>query len=446
MKKRLFRFVRFSSSLQTKTTKLAILFLSICSPMLFAQKANQDLKDDSILLDDYIKSKHNSSIIVFDSNNAKQFWIDKSVFCKDNVINIQLEQSNNTSFESVPLKIKLVNVNEAQDCKVELISKNSDVAFSVLNEKKASLSKSSLEEKFIDYNVYSSTFHLEDAKDFSFFIKAMSDSADVLSVKSIVLSFTPNKNGTYLSSPGTLKITKDNLNVYGNTIESVSDSSFSLSFTGTSNLIISKNKIIVEYNTFEVHMKVKNTGDAPVIVNSGFSPYNREGVVLRKSSYPYKGNNKILSVISSTKGSNSIIVDDYPEDWAKNGVIALNAKDDLSDIPNTSFAKERISEIKKNEDGSAEIILISPLSEEIQKGTKIRIHDGSGGYVYTNVQKINPGEEIELESTIKKDDSYLEYSPKAFSRGVYSVTPLIAFGLIGEGAHSVLISDYSISY
>ena len=125
---------------------------------------------------------------------------------------------------------------------------------------------------------------------------------------------------------------------------------------------------------------------------------------------------------------------------------SLNAKDDLSDIPNTSFAKERISEIKKNEDGSAEIILISPLSEEIQKGTKIRIHDGSGGYVYTNVQKINPGEEIELESTIKKDDSYLEYSPKAFSRGVYSVTPLIIFGWTGNSNHSVLISDYSISY
>ena len=167
MKKRLFRFVCFSSSLQAKTIKYAILFLSICSPMLFAQKAKQDVKDDSILLDDYIKSKHNSGIVIFDSSNAKQFWIDKSVYCKDNVINIQLEQAKNASFESVPLKIKLVNVNEAQDCKVDLISETPNVSFSILNEKSATLSKSSLEEKFIDYNVYSSTFHLEDAKDFS---------------------------------------------------------------------------------------------------------------------------------------------------------------------------------------------------------------------------------------------------------------------------------------
>ena len=274
----------------------------------------------------------------------------------------------------------------------------------------------------------------------------MSDNADIVSVKKIVLSFSPNKNGTYLSSPGILKITKDNLNVYGKTIESVSDSSFSLSFTGTSNQILSKNKIIVDYNTFSVHLKVKNTGDAPVIINSGFIPYNKEGVTLLKSFYPYKGNSKILNVISSEKGSNSIIVDAYPEDWAKNGIIALNAKDDLSDIPNTSIVRERISEIKKNEDGSAEIILNSPLSKEIQKGTRIRIHDGSGGYIYTNVQKINPGEEIELESTIKKDDSFIEYSSKAFSKGVYYVTPVIIFGWTGNGNHSVLISDYSISY
>ena len=152
-----------------------------------------------------------------------------------------------------------------------------------------------------------------------------------------------------------------------------------------------------------------------------------------------------MKVVSHSEASNIIKVDSYSE-WSKGCHLALEAKEDMSDIPNNNFAGI-ISEIKKLENGQAEIILSKPLKSKLDEGTKVRIHGLDGAYLYTKIKNLQPGEEQTFTSTIKKDDSFLGFSSKAFSRGVYYVVPIIlSYSADASKDNTVLISNYSISY
>ena len=97
----------------------------------YAQESNKIVqKTDDVLLDEYIASK-GSGIISFDASNIKQFWIDNSVVSRNSSFEIILKSTNNQSFESVPLKIQLANVNEAMDCTIEVIADTEEYFFSV---------------------------------------------------------------------------------------------------------------------------------------------------------------------------------------------------------------------------------------------------------------------------------------------------------------------------
>ena len=174
-----------------KFVGIAILLSSafIC----LAQK-NNTTGSDSGLLDSFIQAKGYKDIVQFSPSNIKQFWIDKSVISKDDLISVILKSSKNANKESVLLPIKLVNVDAAQDCKVEVISSTGDMSFSVLNERSEVLAESNNDDNFINYNISSASFHMYDASDFSFFIKFSSSEHSELRIRRIILSFDNNKD------------------------------------------------------------------------------------------------------------------------------------------------------------------------------------------------------------------------------------------------------------
>ena len=131
---------------------LHLLFAFFASCILFGQNKQIDTISDNNtehLLFQYVQSKGNI-IIPFDSVNIKQFWVDNSVLSRKDSFDILLTQQNTHSFESVPLRIQLANVNETQDCKIEVIANTKDFGFSVLNGRSTVLSTSSKENDFLD--------------------------------------------------------------------------------------------------------------------------------------------------------------------------------------------------------------------------------------------------------------------------------------------------------
>ena len=119
----------------------------------------------------------------------------------------------------------------------------------------------------------------------------------------------------------------------------------------------------------------------------------------------------------------------------------------MSDIPECSFADGTIVDVKEIEDGHAEITLSKPVMKVLEKGTKVRVHGAIGTYIYMNIVKLQPGQEELLSSTIAKDDTFLQYSSKAFSRGVYYAVPIIlSYSSDPNNDNTILITDFSISY
>lgn len=393
-------------------------------------------------LEDYIKSKGYSSCIVFDSANIKQFWFDRSVLCQGGNICVFLDNKTNSGFEGVPLRIKLLNVNESQDCNVDVITDSQDVGFVVMDSNFKVLSKSYAEQPFGQYRVASSLFHLEDTPDYSFCLNFSSRTDDELSIKRIILSFSNNKNSSFLFSPGFLEINRDCFDVFSATLSE--EKAFTLK--GKNSKILSKKLIVVSDKPVETSARVKNIGDKPTHIYVGFIVYTKDKVELRGNNFPYKNLNNVLTVVSSEAGSNSVIVNSYSE-WTKNCYLALNAEEDLYDVPNTTFADGRIVEVKKLSDGKAEITMDKPFKTALETGTKVRIHGVMEGYLYTNNKILQPGEEEVFISSIKKNGSFQQYSSKAFSRGVYSVRPVVlSYSVDANEENTVVISDYTVSY
>ena len=143
--------------------------LVLCSLVLSAQIEKQNNDFDIELLNKYVQENTTNSI-VFDQSNIKQFWIDNSVVSLKDSFVIMLKETNTRNNNSGPLKIQLANVNETQDCKVEVIADTKDFAFTIMDNQSKTISTSSVEDPFIDYNVVSSTFHVEDTQNTTFYI------------------------------------------------------------------------------------------------------------------------------------------------------------------------------------------------------------------------------------------------------------------------------------
>ena len=406
-------------------------------------KETSVLKKDDDLLDQFIKANNYSPYIVFDASNIKMFWVDKSVLAKDGLINIILSQTKKGGnlFTSVPLIIQLANVNEAMDCKISVVSDNSDLSFSISDSKNELISQSNNKQDFLNYNIISSLVHLENTQGKSFKITFQSETAEIIKIKAIVMSFEKNKKSIFLSSPGTLNITKDNSVLTDAKL--IDDGSFTVS--GKSGTITSRESIFVGNNTFTVSVKIKNTGGTPARINIGYIPYSTDHVRLSNNIFPYKGINKVLKVVECDPSNNTIIVDSYTE-WAENCYVERDPNVNLSNIKTVKFLRGRVKEVKKRADGTAEIILTKPVDESLKPGDFIRINATSGSAMNIIGKVLQPGQEEVFTSTVKVDEELEEYSNKAFLKYFYFVKPMIRFAPRDGEENMILISDFNITY
>ena len=191
----------------------------------------------------------------------------------------------------------------------------------------------------------------------------------------------------------------------------------------------------------------KNTGDVPARIYVGYRIFAKDNTPLDNRNYPFNRDaNEVLNVVLAEEGSKTILVDSYPK-WTKNCYIGLNAKEDLSDLPNKELNTGKVVDIKKNDENRVEIEIDKPLNQSLEKGTKIRIHGQGGGFLYVTMQVLKPGEEETYTSEIKLDNQSFVYSAKGFPKGTYCIQPiLLSYSTDLSIENSVLISDYEISF
>lgn len=423
---------------------LSCILLAAQNTPLQPQPAASDPSAGKMTPDDYVNAKGDASRIVFDASNIKRFWSDGSVLCQDGTILVFLDRKTANGFEGVPLKIQLLNVDESMDCKVEILAGSQDAAFEITDEKSKVLSRSSAEQPFGRYHVASAAFHCESVPDHSFFLKFSSKKQDEIPIEKIVLSFSNNKDSSFLSSPGVLVLDRNAINANVALSPSAGGNAFELK--GKQSKIMSNRSILVSDKPLVTSVTVENVGSKPTRVYVGFAVYTKNRTELRGKNYPYKNVNKVLTVVSSEAGSDKLIVDSYSE-WTENCYLALHAEEDLFDVPNTTLANGKIVEVKKLDNGTAEITMDKPLGTALEPGTKVRIHGGPGGYLYTSNKILQPGEKEVFTSSIKKDNAFFQFSNKAFSRGVYSVKPLLlSYSVDANDENTVVISDFTVSY
>ncbi len=404
---------------------------------IFAQSNN-----DNEIINQFIAARGYPQTIVFSPENIRQFWIDKSVSSQNGEIIILLNNRNN-SFESVPLKVQLANVDEAMDCKVDVISAEKDFSFSILNAENKNISSSVPEDDFINYSIASAMFHLEDALDFSFKLQFSSAKKDILPIKKIILSFGDNKQTSYLKSPGKVIISKENL-MSPEKIDFNQDGAFTKK--GIYNNIFSNCFIYVRNNTLTYSVKVANIGDTAVTVYAGYKLFAKGGIALDGKNFPFNNLNKTAKIVSAKKGSTSIVIDTFLE-GTKDCFLSLDAKDDLSDIPSFSFANGKIVSIKQLDNEQAEITMSEPLKYDIKEGTTCRINARSGSQFYLQTKILQPGETGELSFEVKLDQSHHFYTGSKIPSGVYYVQPILySHSQDTNKENTVQISDFSVSY
>ena len=425
--------------MMNKTNLLLVLFIMLLFESIIGFADDQT---DEKLINDFIKSRGYTSTIVFDASNIKQFWVDNSVISKDGLIQI-FGKPNNQLIESGPMRIQLANVNETMDCKIDVLTKDNETKFSIiniLNGKNKTLSTSSPEQDFIDYHIISSTFHLEDISNNIFFV-AFSSNKNI-AIKKIVLSFSKNQNSSFLVSPGVIEVSTNDVIPQNDTF--IDNDRFVVE--GKNSQIWFKKKILVESNEIKTSVKIKNIGDKRTWIYFGFIPYTQKGDSLRRRNYPYKEDSKTLEVVSVNAEKGEIIVDTYPQ-WEKSCHVALNAKDDFSDIPNLSLLPNTILDVEKLENAQGKIKMNPFDKSALKVGDKIRVHGPPSGYMYPCNKVLNPGEEVILESNTKKGNKDLLYSSQVFSQGIYCVRPIVfSYTDRDNEKNKIQISDYSISY
>ena len=414
-----------------------------CMPAFHAQdNSSLGKAEDAKLVEKFIKAKGYNDAIIFDASNVKQFWIDKTIASKNGSIHLVLEKKDGAQeWESVPLKVKLINVNELQDCNVTVFSKVKGNAFVVTDSESDLLSASHSEDDFVQYHIESAIFHLIDTPDNAFNLQFFSKNNDMISIYKIAFMFFDNKD--YEKNPLQIqKISDEDVKVSTATNVNHGENGFTVS--GKQNRIYSKNKIQYSDRALRTSVKVKNIGKNETRISLGYDMFSQDGTRITPSNYPFNNTTKVLTVISAKAGSSTIIVDSVP-DWAKGCYIALNAKDDLSDVPNTSLLDGKVQEVKEMSDNQAMITLSSPLKNTLDKGTKIRIHNQSANPFYSKTIALRPGEEHVFSTKTEWNNPPHQYSSTALSKDVSVVIPLLfSYSLDPNEENQILISDYKL--
>lgn len=423
--------------MKTSSNIISFFLGSILTFAAYAQSNSNKTADDAALIKSFIKSRGYDIPIVFSADNIKQFWIDNSVMAKNDSINVFL--TNDKANESNPFKIQLANVDLAQNCKIEILSEENDLSFSVTDNKSNILASSTSGETFIQYKISSAEYSLEQTKDLAFYLVFMSkQTKDILSIKKILLSFSQNNN--FISTKKDIIITNKDIET-ASIISPKSQNSFSV--TGKQSVVFSKKKIILNQNAINKSITIKNIGETSTNVFVGYQTFSKKGEKLDYKNNIYNNENNILKVVSFEKDNKSIVVDALPK-WEKNCVLVINAEEDISDFPNSSFVGGKILDVKESKNGNYEIFFADSISQAIKTGTTVRIQSKQGEtYMYTNNKRLQPGEEVTFQAHNILDNNMLKFARTNFCKGTYYVQPVLVSLSVNPGEHNtILVTDW----
>ncbi len=137
-------------------------------------------------------------------------------------------------------------------------------------------------------------------------------------------------------------------------------------------------------------------------------------------------------VADAQKGATEIKVKNGAK-WSTgtSNVIALNAKEDFSDIPN--FNTVNISVAKKAQDGDAWVLTLrKPLTVNLKAGSFIRQH-AMGGFYYFSSRNVSPKQTFNCKTTLTGKVSHGYYSTRGFHPAVNRAYIIIMTDWNGAG-------------
>lgn len=170
--------------------------------------------------------------------------------------------------------------------------------------------------------------------------------------------------------------------------------------------------------TFKMNMVAPEAKKASVVL-FGILPANAKGATLPANRFQCNPKTFTQVVEAAPKGATSIKVKNGAA-WnfkSKFTVIAVNAKADNSDIPNTNIISNSIKEVKKEGDIWV-LTLHKPLGRAIAANTNIRQHF-DGGYFYFGTYYSLKSKPVTLERSVTGTSPVGHYAPaKGFIPGM----------------------------
>lgn len=169
---------------------------------------------------------------------------------------------------------------------------------------------------------------------------------------------------------------------------------------------------------YTISMTVSNAeGKKSSYLLFGMSPATAKGGQISASSLQSIKDTFTQVVADAKKGDKTITVKDASK-WNKSPhcTIALNAKEDNSDIPNFAILQAPIEKAEKTGDNWT-ITLKNPLPKNIAAGTNIRQHI-NGGYYYFGTRSIAPGKTVECKNSVTGQAPHGTFTARGFHPGM----------------------------
>lgn len=153
-------------------------------------------------------------------------------------------------------------------------------------------------------------------------------------------------------------------------------------------VLLSSQKITIDpAKTYTVNFEAtsKQPDGKPSWVLVGFDVYGKDGKQITSAHVGALKGTLTSVVEDAAKGATVLKVKDASKYRKPSAVIALDAKEDFSDLPNYNITSP-VKDIVKNGD-VWEITLSRPLAKDVKAGTLVREH-GMGGYLYTHTPNV----------------------------------------------------------
>lgn len=171
-----------------------------------------------------------------------------------------------------------------------------------------------------------------------------------------------------------------------------------MEITGPTTLLSVKKFDIDVKKHFKLEADVKQISGGPIPVCVGFKLFDKNDKEIT-SFMVNTHHNSETTVVKDVKAGDKVIILKANPYWKKSiFAVALNAKKDLSDLPNYDLLTPAKVTVKGQE---MEVQLKKPVDKAIPAGTVVRAH-GGGGYMYTGGYKVlNNGQEAEFKGVAK---------------------------------------------